>query len=277
MIPQVRYTQWRAKEGVHARLSHGQPSADGDGLSDPDNLSSEDESETGQPGPVATTDDDDDDLDNVHNVSIVSAETITGADDHHPDLTILHTCQIAIDDPVEDLGEADQVKRTRKLEKAKIHKQQRFGHQIYHQCPALLGEMKRNASRSYILTTLSSPEVLKRKKKDLKEDLHALTYELDSARLEMVEYLEVFFQRYPKLKEVLAFVSAGPYWQAAIMTKRDLPNGQGDAHDYSPNTDQQFIAYHAKYGHVHELGSPESDKALTKLRDGYLHKISLHH
>lgn len=93
------------------------------------------------------------------------------------------------------------------------------------------------------------------------------------ARNDMRDYLRIFFEKYPRLDTVLAFVSAGPYWQAAEMRKDDVPD-VGDDALFSPNASKIHAAYARKYGHVYELGQSDSDNRLTHWKKRVLAGIS---
>ncbi|KAE9388579.1 hypothetical protein BT96DRAFT_980990 [Gymnopus androsaceus JB14] len=309
LLPQLQYAQWRAKEGVYDSMTHANVTVPSDNMSDEDALSeanSDEERGTAKTALNATVDDDDedddepvlnspsrlaattrtlrarllrggDDIDDDApetpslpagrnlNVEALLASTssnktvIAPMDDDYPDLAILHTIAILLKKP-----------RGKQITKNSIRYSKRCGFQTVHQCPALLGEMKTNVSRTKEIEFLINGEV--------ENNDAAIRQKLLIAKLQMAKYLYTFFKRYPKLEEVITLVTAGPYWQCILFKKNDLPKWDKNR-DRFEGVRQVRVAHEIAYLKLfgkkfYELGSDESDKALTRIRDNYLHQLS---
>ncbi|KAJ4500071.1 hypothetical protein C8R41DRAFT_964005 [Lentinula lateritia] len=156
-------------------------------------------------------------------------------------------------------------------DKVKVRNAKRFGLQTVHLCPALLGEMKANVSRHKEIENLANQRV--------EENEKPIRRLLFDAIEQMGGYLGTFFKRYPNIHEIVALVTVGPYWQYKLYQKEaffvfwdeEKMKFQGDVFVMR----HKRTAFAASFGqNFYELGTEESDEALTQMRDRYLDHLS---
>ncbi|KAF9065147.1 hypothetical protein BDP27DRAFT_75380 [Rhodocollybia butyracea] len=191
-----------------------------------------------------------------------SNKTIVGPkDDEFPDIAIMHQL-------MQELPEND----TTAKNEAAIRNQKRFGRQVVHLCPAVLGEMKRNVSRTDEYKFLASKQKI--------ANNSVIHKQLADAQVQMAQYLGTFFKRYPCLDKIVAFVMAGPYWRYLVFD-RDTFSSLWDFERSSFKREREGSSvksqnkYHQKYGKkFYELGTLKSDRALNELRRQCLQHLS---
>ncbi|GAW09078.1 hypothetical protein LENED_011208 [Lentinula edodes] len=183
-------------------------------------------------------------------------------DDEYPDLAVLHSV-------VKEMSKRGTAKFSK--DKVKVRNAKRFDLQTVHLCPALLGEMKRNVSRHEEIEDLANQRV--------EENENLIRRRIFNAIDQMSGYLGTFFKRYPNIHEIVALVTAGPYWQYKLYQKEaffvfwddENMKFQGDILVMR----HKSTAFAASFGQkVYELGTEESDEALTQMRDRYLDHLS---
>ncbi|KAJ3845873.1 hypothetical protein EV368DRAFT_89968 [Lentinula lateritia] len=183
-------------------------------------------------------------------------------DDEYPDLAVLHSV-------VKEMSKRGSTKFPK--EKVKVRNAMRFDLQTVHLCPALLGEMKHNVSRHEEIEHLANQQV--------EENNTAVLRRLLVAIEQMGGYLGTFFKRYPNIHEVVSLVTAGPYWQY-MLHQRETFLVFWDEKNMKFQGDTVVIhhtraAFVASFGQkFYELGTEESDEALTQMRDRYLDHLS---
>ncbi|KAJ3845912.1 hypothetical protein EV368DRAFT_70334 [Lentinula lateritia] len=305
LIPYLQYAQWRSEDGVLPEMSHRKAAtphnADLDAREDTEDSASQTDIEPPEsPTPVdrvlrsrgnnppvtpnraanhnaayyAHSDEEDGPSKNNRNAlptkaleramaSTSSNRTmLVSMDDEYPDLAVLHSV-------VKEMSRRGTAKFPK--DKVKVRNAKRFDLQTVHLCPALLGEMKTNVSRHEEIEELANQRV------ENHEEL--IRKRLFTAIEQMGGYLGTFFKRYPNIHEIVALVTAGPYWQYMLYQREaflvfwDEVNMkfQGDA----------IVKWHtraafaASFGiKFYELGTEESDEALTQMRERYLDHLS---
>ncbi|KAJ3804330.1 hypothetical protein F5876DRAFT_70722 [Lentinula aff. lateritia] len=277
LIPYLQYAQWRSEDGVLPEMSHRKAAtphnADLDAREDTEDSASQTDIEPPEsPTPV----DHEEDGPSKNNRNALPTKALERAmastssnrtmlvsmDDEYPDLAVLHSV-------VKEMSRRGTAKFPK--DKVKVRNAKRFDLQTVHLCPALLGEMKTNVSRHEEIEELANQRV------ENHEEL--IRKRLFTAIEQMGGYLGTFFKRYSNIHEIVALVTAGPYWQYMLYQREaflvfwDEVNMkfQGDA----------IVKWHtraafaASFGiKFYELGTEESDEALMQMRERYLDHLS---
>lgn len=135
----------------------------------------------------------------------------------------------------------------------------RLGAQARHQCFPLIGEIKRGPSRCA-------------RGDDLK---NSILFRLAEAESDLMYYAAVYFTRDPHPSSVIGVSGAGGYWRWATIQREDVPSVRlasrtddltekelAEVEDFTSRFNKRFEGREWHY-----LGTPESDKAWTKLRN----------
>ncbi|KAL0945624.1 hypothetical protein HGRIS_014778 [Hohenbuehelia grisea] len=142
---------------------------------------------------------------------------------------------------------------------------------VFHECITIILECKPAPSRSEY-------------NRDNRN--HELRQSLDEAHKQLLLYLAVYFTKEPAAKSVIAVASSGSYWHWMKVEKHEVPSlyfmkryGSARLSDLAnvPVDDHEdYIRYFglmdrwASLGSVYNLGKPESDQALMRMRAGDL-------
>ncbi|KAF5353754.1 hypothetical protein D9757_012948 [Collybiopsis confluens] len=102
----------------------------------------------------------------------------------------------------------------------KIRYEHRCGVRPLHECLALIGEYKRNISRSGEENIWGNKNLTDSKKKELVD--REINQRLEGARNDIARYCQIYFKTHPLIQDALVFAAAGPYWQYAIVAKDDV-------------------------------------------------------
>ncbi|KAF5372410.1 hypothetical protein D9757_011609 [Collybiopsis confluens] len=199
----------------------------------------------------------------------LSTSTVTDRDnrDQIPDIVILHQ-------ETETLPEVDQQLEPLVRIAQEIYREHRCGRRTVHQCAGLIGELKRNIPRQNEMKIWGGHKLTEKEKRSKIEG--QIELRLKEAKIDLAHYCHVYFKNFPLIKEVIAFATAGPYWQYAVVERGDVESYRPDEKRWQTGKQAQVI-YLGKFCPWKEIGTGESDEALTEMRDLHLHPLAHDH
>ncbi|KAF5372412.1 hypothetical protein D9757_011607 [Collybiopsis confluens] len=184
--------------------------------------------------------------------------------DKVPDIVVLHQ-------ETESLPEVDQRLEPLVRFAEEIRRKHRCGRQTVHQCTGLIGEFKRNIPRQNDMKIWNNEELTYEQKLD--KIKNQIDRRLAEARTDLAHYCQVYFNNFPLIEEVIAFATAGPYWQYSILRRDDVALYLPWERTWLNEDKSGQSIYFSKFSSYKEIGT-ESDGSLTELRDIYLHPLA---
>ncbi|KAF5372407.1 hypothetical protein D9757_011612 [Collybiopsis confluens] len=196
----------------------------------------------------------------------LSTSTVPDRDnrDQVPDIVIVHQ-------ETETLSEIDEQLEPIPRLVDKIYRQHRCGRRTVHQCIGLIGEFKRNIPRQKEMKTWGGDKWTD-EQKQVKIEAQ-INRRIKAAKLDLAHYCQVYFKNFLLIQEVVAFAAVGPYWQYAVVERGDVDSYLPDEKRWRKDNDFQTI-YLGKFSPCKEIGTEESDEALTEMRDLHLHLLA---
>lgn len=220
-------------------------------------------------------------------VSTSTMKSIQEQNDVQLDMILLHQEIKNMPDPATLEGLSDKERLVQE-----IRFRHHCGRKTTHQCLVLIGEFKRNIGRLAELKLLRNDRKTNGEKaRELDEridryvrlsflrcsPLSSEPSRLEQARLDLAQYCFYYFKCYPLITEVVAFAAAGPYWQYALVKKEDVPQFDEDVRQWEPDSLLTLNSLICKFSPYTEIGTSDSDSALTKMRDDHLHSLAYNH
>lgn len=138
------------------------------------------------------------------------------------------------------------------------HSNHRGGRKAYHQCGAVITELKKPAGR---LTDPGTPA-------------KHVSVNIKQAQIELFAYCKAYFACHSE-DSVIAFAAAGPFWKWASVSRGDVPgwSDQLDAKELRIKQ-ERFDAKFGKKRRLFVLGTEKSDVELTKIREACISMVS---
>lgn len=183
----------------------------------------------------------------AYDISIDSIKDV-GSFGRQPDIYVSHIATALLSEP--DPQNKDHVER---------HKL-RCGRKVYHQCGAVIVELKQGPTRQ---------------KLGINYTVYAMSVVVN-ARDDQLEYCSAYFASHPESMSVIAIATAGPVWTWANINRSSTP--KWDFLENCPNTTSRKNKRLEKewpslFSVVKHLGTEDSDKELSKIRDLHISKL----
>ncbi|KAF5387429.1 hypothetical protein D9757_007818 [Collybiopsis confluens] len=196
-----------------------------------------------------------------------STSTIRDRDnkDDVPDIVVIHQ---EIEEIPEVGGQLDPL--TRFVEE--MLRDHRCAVQTVHYCLGLIGELKRNISRTAEAEIWRDPSLtIEQKQAKITRQINTI---LKAAKLDLAQYCQIFFDTFPFIDEVIVFATAGPYWQYAKVNRSDVKHYLRKERKWRDEDENVQDTYFGKFSSMEEIGTEQSDKALTEMRNLHLHILA---
>ena len=185
---------------------------------------------------------------NIHDVSIVSFADATSFE-KEPDIFINHIATLELPEPKT---------RARKM----LHLL-RAGRKVYHQCGAVIIELKQGPSRLYFNNGYK---------------LYAVSF-IRQSQNDLFQYCSAYFACYPEAKSIIAIGTGGPFWTWANIERSSTPKWnyvEGCANKHSPKNKRLIRQWVSLFSEPFHLGTKKSDEMLTKINRKYIDPMLAH-
>ncbi|KAF8957457.1 hypothetical protein BDZ97DRAFT_1846307 [Flammula alnicola] len=133
----------------------------------------------------------------------------------------------------------------------------------YHQCGAVIVELKKGPSRLLV----GSQYYLD------------ANYLIKDAQNDLLQYCSAYFACYPDATNVIAFATGGPIWRWANIQPGETPRWDfvlNCANQTSPINEKLAREWETRFSPVFQLGTRNSDKELTKINQQYIYPMLNH-
>lgn len=183
------------------------------------------------------------------NMSLESANSKheAGAVDEEPDIFVSHVATVRISKPT--------------TPESTDHYRNRAGRKVFHQCGAVIVELKRGPSR------LQHGD-----KRNL-----AIAAQIAKSQNDLLEYCSAYFASYPDAKSVIALAAAGQYWKWANIQRQATPEWDWDiniAKSQGSENKKAFNNWHTRFSRVtFTLGTKDSDRQMTLINELHIHRL----
>ena len=167
----------------------------------------------------------------IHDVSIVSFADATSFE-KEPDIFINHTATVELPEP-----------------KSRAHKMLhllRAGRKVYHQCGAMIIELKQGPSRLLF--------------KDRGDYKIRATSHIRQSQNDLFQYCSAYFACYPDAKSIIAIGTGGPFWTWANIERSSTPKWnyvEGCANKHSPKNKRLIRQWVSLFSEPFHLGTEE--------------------
>jgi len=185
---------------------------------------------------------------NIHDASIASINDATSFE-REPDIFVTHIATVKLCEP--------------KSQARRMRHELRAGRKIYHQCGAVIIELKQGPSRLLI---------------GEEYEIAALA-NVAEAQNDLLQYCSAYFACYAEATRVVAFATGGPFWTWANVKRSKTPKWnflEGRANIYSPKNKRLSSGWNGLFSTLLRLGTQESDKVLTEINQKYIYTLLAH-
>jgi hypothetical protein len=167
---------------------------------------------------------------------------------NEPDLFVAHVATVKLPEP-----ESVDMKAIHELH---------AGRKTYHQCGAVILELKRGPSRLPLTK---------------EEYWHKGVFILDDAIADLLLYCSAYFASYPEAKSVVAVAAAGPLWRWANIKRSDTPGWDFILNEPLDKDKALVLGWRKLFKSApFTLGTPASDKELTIINQQQIHPLLDH-